>query len=119
MRNPYRASSNVLPEPGIYLNSAVLCGSSFLFRSIQIERPFSHRLVYSGWWLLQKITIDGQCVWSTVSWPALKRTISFTIPGPGLDFYADGFIEIDFAPGLRIRRFRVWIDGEIVFDEVH
>lgn len=119
MRNPYLASSNVAPKPGIYLNSAALCGSSFLFRSIQIERPFRHRLVYSGWWFLQKITINGQCVWSAISWLALKRTIAFPVPGQGSHDNAEGFIEIDFAPGLRIQRFRVWVDGEVVFDEVN
>ena len=54
-----------------------------------------------------------------ISWAAILREIDFCVPGSEGTPQTDGRIEIEFSTGLRIRRFRVWLSGEIVFDEIN
>ncbi|QDT09597.1 hypothetical protein [Planctomycetes bacterium K23_9] len=144
MPNPYSAATNIPSEQGIFAESADLLRSAFLYRMIRVHDPnqgsspaageteseFGNAsrngtlITYSGWWFWQRVVVDNRRVWSKVSWVALNREITFRIPSTESSAQrsaADersGRIEIDFGPGLRIRRFRVWVDAEIIFDEI-
>jgi hypothetical protein len=112
-------SRNVPVEHGIFADHARKCGSSFLYREIEIDRPHKIHLIYSGWWFWQRVYINQTRVWSMISWAAIVREIEFHVPESEATPQTDGRIEIEFSTGLRIRRFRVWLDGEIVFDEIN
>lgn len=76
-------------------------------------------IIYTGWWFWQRVLLGGQRIWSRVSWVSLEREIDFLIPATfEQEHQRQGRIEIDFGPGLRIRRFRLWIDGRIFLDEI-
>ncbi|MCC9601389.1 hypothetical protein LOC67_12610 [Stieleria sp. JC731] len=76
------------------------------------------QLRYSGWWFRQTIAISGFVVWSKISWLDIDRQVEFQLPAEVDPQRRPGRIEIDFSRGLRIRRFRVWIDEHLVYDEV-
>lgn len=147
MPNPYSATTNLTSRDGIFADSAILVRSSFLYRIIRLLRPElgqdkdssrqadeglvdettaseTDLIIYSGWWFWQRVTFNGHRVWSKVSWVALNREIEFRIPAgfsrSSIDQNRErvGKIEIDFGPGLRIRRFRLWMDDVIVLDEI-
>ena len=117
MSNPYQTPPNVEDEVGIFCDHARLTGSSFLFRKIQFQHPFVGELLYSGWWFWQRIYVCEQRVWSRISWTTIDRHICFQMPGE-IELN-QGRLEIQFVQGLRISRFRVWIDENLVFDEIH
>jgi hypothetical protein len=64
-------------------------------------------------------------VWWAISWTTIRSRISVNLSEqPGFESeLAAGFpghlrIEINFIRGLRIRRFRVWLDDQIRYDEI-
>ena len=132
MPNPYSAATNLTQQTGIFTDSAQLVRSAFLYRMIRLDDLPIHAvnhvagnhaagclIIYSGWWFWQRVKVDSRIVWSQVSWISLSRTIQFTIPPTREgDSPRQGGIEIDFAPGLRIKRFRLSVDGQVVFDEI-
>jgi hypothetical protein len=119
MTNPFAVSSEVAGQRGVFGDHARLRRSAFLFRVIDFERPFAGTLVYSGWWFRQKVEIAGEVVWFRISWLTIERRAEFRIP-VGVDpSRPKGRLEIDFTRGLRIRRFRVWIEGQIAYDEIN
>ncbi|WP_145168769.1 hypothetical protein [Rubripirellula lacrimiformis] len=75
------------------------------------------QLTYSGWWFVQRIRINNQPVWRKVSWLRIDREIEIRLP-PQVDPDQRPLrIEINFGPALRIRRFRVWLGGQPIYDE--
>ncbi len=125
--NPYSPGSLVENEPAVF-GDAHLVQSGFLYRVIDFPAPFKCRMVYSGWWFVQRVSVDGHLAWSKVSWINLATKIEFALP-PRKDtlerLAADRDplghqvrIEITFRPGLVIRRFRVWIDDALSFDQL-
>ena len=135
MTNPFEPPVELPSEKGVFADHATLVKRRFLFRVIQYQHPFTGTLVYSGWWFRQKIEINGSVVWWKVSWLNIDRDVSFTIPvevlsgkqvnedGPQLNHSGPsqpirGRIEIQFTRGLQIRRFRLWLDNTIVYDEI-
>ena len=127
MPNPYSATTNLTDHTGIFTDSAQLIRSAFLYRMIRLDDlPIRGAtgadgcvVTYSGWWFWQRVKVDAQIVWSQVSWVSLSRTIEFKFPPSREgDSTLQGGIEIDFAPGLRIKRFRLSVDGQVVFDEI-
>lgn len=117
MSNPF-ASSIVSDQRGVFGDSRRI-RAGFLYRVIQIDAPVSCQLVYDGWWFRQKIEIDGQRAWFQISWLTIRRHIEFTIPASVDPRQPAAVIEIEFGRSLGIRRFRVWIDGQIAYDEVN
>jgi len=128
--NPFAPTAEVLQQPAIF-GDAQLAREAFLFRVIDLKTPIACRLTYSGWWFVQRISVDGRRVWWKVSWLNLERVIRFSVPhriesaigaetgaGEADQNLIDGRIEIDFGRGLRIRRFRVWFDDELTFDQI-
>ncbi|NND96033.1 MAG: hypothetical protein HKN47_01745 [Pirellulaceae bacterium] len=119
MPNPYATSSNIDNSRGIFADFARLRRSSFLYREIEFDEPFSGRMVYSGWWFWQRVNVGGQRVWSRVSWITIDRELEFLLPAAVDPGCSPCRIEIEFSRGLQIRRFRIWIAGQIVFDEIN
>lgn len=80
-------------------------------------------LTYSGWWFVQRVHADRVLVWWAISWLRIRPSIKIqllpkTLGEPKLGFPRDIKLEIDFSKGLKIRRFRVWLDQEIRYDEI-
>lgn len=139
--NPFAVSTELTAQRGVFGDAARCLRSGLLYREIEFGSPFAGVLVYSGWWFRQKIEINGETVWFRISWMQIFRHAAFTIspaaippaaigempsvrgakPGvagriePGVA----GRIEIDFTRGLMIRRFRLWIADELVYDEIN
>jgi hypothetical protein len=117
--NPFAATSQLTDQAGIYGDHARRIRGGFLYRVIELDHPFSVRLVYDGWWFRQKVTFGGELVWFRISWLTIHRRVTFRVPSQFDAARRPAAIEIDFSPGLTIRRFRVWIDEQIVYDEIH
>ena len=93
-------------------------------------------LTYSGWWFVQRVYVDRELVWWAISWLKIQSSIAinlasidrsrksadasakFAIDSPSEIKVGEIKIEISFSRGLRIRRFRVWLDREIRYDEI-
>lgn len=93
--------------------------AGFLHRELDITRPVTCRVVYDGWWFRQKIEINGHQAWFQISWLTIRRKIDFRLPAAVDPQQPRARVEIDFGPGLSIRRFRLWLDGQIAYDEVN
>ncbi|WP_419581131.1 hypothetical protein [Stieleria magnilauensis] len=85
---------------------------------VEIRHPIATEFVYSGWWFRQTIDIAGERVWGQISWLDLKKEAEFRLPESVDPARRPGRMEIDFTRGLRIRRFRIWIADELIYDEV-
>ncbi len=118
MTNPFAASAIVPSERGVF-GDARLIRSGFLFRVIELRSPVAMRMVYSGWWFRQKIEINGELVWFRISWLTILRRAEFPLPATVDTNQSPAQMEIGFGRGLMIRRFRLWIDGQIVYDEIN
>ena len=116
--NPFSASATVTEERGVYGDARRL-RSGFLYRVIDIGAPWECRLVYDGWWFRQKVAINAETAWFEISWLTIRRNIEFQIPASVIPDRPDARIEIEFGRALMIRRFRLWIDGNIVYDEIN
>ncbi|WP_149752697.1 hypothetical protein [Rubripirellula obstinata] len=85
-------------------------------------------LTYSGWWFVQRVHVNDLLVWWTISWRSIWPLIEIDLTKKLAQRDETGKrqtglpkeikIELDFTPGLRIRRFRVWLDQEIRYDEI-
>ncbi len=116
--NPFVAPATPSDERGVFGNARRL-RSSFLYRVIQLEAPYCCRIVYDGWWFRQKIEVNGEVVWFQISWLTIRRHLEFKVPASLASDQPDARIEIDFGRSLMIRRFRLWIDGQIAYDEIN
>ena len=116
--NPFTPSTIPTEERGVFGDSRRL-RSGFLYRVIEVDRPLRCRVVYDGWWFRQKIEVDGEITWFQISWLTIRRHIEFKIPAFIDPNRPDARIEIDFGRSLMIRRFRLWIGGEIAYDEIN
>ena len=94
-------------------------------------------VTYTGWWFLQRVYIQGVRAWWAISWLNLRRSIQFELPGCVVGQIAMSRrdianpedraekqaqimrIEIDFGQALRIRRFRLWVNDRIRYDEIN
>ncbi len=118
MVNPYSVTSAAPLQSGVFSDHARRLDGTFLYRVIQIENPFEAELVYSGWWFRQTIDVQHYRVWKKISWLTILSSVHFFFPKQVDPLERPGHIEIDFGRGLQIKRFRLWIDQELVYDEV-
>ncbi len=118
MINPFTPPPTLAVERGTF-GDARRVRSGFLYRVIDLESPVCSRMVYSGWSLRQKITFDDQIVWFRISWLTIFRKAEFRLPVEIDRSQSKARLEINFSRLLTIRRFRIWIDGKIVYDEVN
>jgi len=116
--NPFAAPQSTSNERGVFGNARRI-RSGFLFRVIEFESSPIEHLVYDGWWFRQKVKIDGVRLWQIVSWLTIRRQIEISLPASGSRNSATLRIEIDFGRSLLIRRFRVWIDENLLYDEIN
>jgi hypothetical protein len=116
--NPFSAS-NLIPDQRGVFGSARRIRSGFLYRVIEVDAPVRCRMVYDGWWFRQKIEISGNVAWFQISWLTIRRRVDFRIPEQVDPAEPQAAIEIHFGPGLTIRRFRLWIAEQIVYDEIN
>lgn len=116
--NPYSVQSRAPLQEGFFGDFATRKEGAFLYRVIEVEHPVKAELVYSGWWFRQTIDVAGIRVWGKISWLSIHPKAEFELPVEVDPERRRGRIEIDFRRGLRIRRFRVWIAEQLVYDEV-
>ena len=116
--NPYSVSADAPLQGGVYADHASRKEGMFLYRVIDIQDPIAAEFVYSGWWFRQTIHIDGECVWRRISWLTIEREAQFVLPKSIDPLERSGAMEINFSPGLMMRRFRIWIEGQLIYDEV-
>lgn len=118
MTNPFAPTTSLPHERGIFADGAMRRQSGFVYRVIEFTAPFVGELIYDGWWFRQQVSINGQTLWRRISWIRFYRQIDFPLP-PEIDAAQRPLrIEIQFGPGLSIRRFQVSIAGLIVYDEI-
>lgn len=151
--NPFAPTSEISEDLGVF-GDAVLKKKGFLHRVILFTSPSNWagqpsslgrsagtadvdgnetplELVYNGWWFLQRVHLNGQLVWWTISWTTIHSQVEIDLSqipdlapiGSPEPVGSHGFpehlrIEISFIRGLRIRRFRVWLDHQIRYDEI-
>ena len=118
MINPYSVTAASPLQKGYFGEHSSLIEGAFLYRVVEIRHPIDAEFVYSGWWFLQRIRINGRKVWSKISWLTIKDRVEFQLPESIDPEKRSGRIEIDFGRGLRFRRFRIWIGDQLVYDEV-
>ncbi|MBB3206966.1 hypothetical protein FHS27_002780 [Rhodopirellula rubra] len=123
--NPFAVSVSAPLEKGIFADHAVLKRHGFLFRVVEFDHPLDGTLTYSGWWFRQTVEINGQSCWFQISWLKIHSRFEFVLPDtieidPGWGDSSDRSmaVEIDFSRGLLIRRFRIWLAGQILYDEI-
>lgn len=120
--NPFEPSAQIDVERGVS-GTARLLQSGFLFRIVEFRiiegnDPVVVRLRYSGWWFVQRVDVNGVRAWTKISWLNLSRQIEFVLPAQVAPSRNLVQIEINFRPGLLIQRFRVWVDGQMQFDQI-
>lgn len=124
--NPFSVSATGPLERGVFADHATLRQRGFLFRVVEFDAPFIGRLTYSGWWFRQTIEIDGVSCWFQISWLKIHSEFQFTLPEAialdprwGDPSDRNVRVEISFSPTLGIRRFRIWLSGRILYDEIN
>lgn len=115
--NPFSVPSQISEERGVFGDAKRLKGG-FLYRVIEFEAPFPLQLVYDGWWFRQTVDLNGIRAWSQISWLNIQREVEFAVPSSVSPACGSIRIEINFGRTLFIRRFRVWIDELMVYDEI-
>jgi hypothetical protein len=119
MSNPYAVPATLAHDRGVYADHARLVRGGFLYRVIELEAPFVGTLVYDGWWFRQRITINGIRAWFRISWLTIFRNAEFQVPAVVDGTEPTAHVEIMFTRGLSIRRFRIWVADELVYDEIN
>lgn len=112
----------------VFSDHARLVERSFLYRVVEVTGPFQARLTYSGWWFRQVLLIDQTPCWFQISWLKIHPRIEIDLPvsvpvapgwaGPECVASRRLALQLDFSRGLRIRRFRIWLAGRILYDEI-
>lgn len=115
--NPYAFIPKTESKSSHFGDFATRLGAGFLFRQIELTGPVPVTLTYNGWWFRQRILVDQQVVFQCISWMKIRNRLEFEFTAADGQIHP-GQIEIDFSKGLLIQRFRIWIDGFIVYDEV-
>lgn len=119
MPNPYAVPNTIENDRGVFADHARLRRGGFLYREIEFDQPFQGRFVYDGWWFRQRITINGARTWFRISWLTIFREAEFHLPVEVDRAERRCRIEIGFTRGLTIQRFRVWLDEQLIYDEIN
>lgn len=124
--NPFSVCAHSPLYRGSFAEHGVLLRRGFLYRVIDIQEPFVGELTYNGWWFRQTVEINGQSQWFQISWLKIHSQLEFTLPAwievdPAWGEAENRrmSIEIGFSRGLTIRRFRIWLAGRILYDEIN
>ncbi|MEM6363052.1 MAG: hypothetical protein AAF539_13460 [Planctomycetota bacterium] len=127
--NPFAVTTQLQSRQSVFAEHAQLRRRSFLYRVIDVHRPFEATMVYSGWWFRQTVRLGGEIVWFQISWMTIRPRFEFRLPDaiqiePGWSDIDDGDLrrvrfEIQFSRGLRIRRLQIWLSQRLLFDEIN
>ncbi len=115
--NPFSVPTQLPDERGVF-GDARLIRKGFLYRVIEIHSPIQAKLVYDGWWFRQTVKINGTSCWSQISWLTIERNAEFNLPEKVSAVPLSCKIEINFARGLQIKRFRIWFSDRLTYDEI-
>lgn len=117
--NPF-APPDLIEETdrGVYGDHARCLRKTLLYREIRFDGSIEGLFIYDGWWFRQKITLNGNSVWFRISWLNIHRNAAFDLPTSIDPLQRRCRVEIEFSQFLLIRRFRVWLDGETLYDEI-
>lgn len=115
--NPYTPTNETSPEQGIYGSSTRVSGG-FLRRVVEGEQPIPFRLRYTGWWFVQRIFVNDRLCWWKISVLKIEDNVTFQLPKTVDKEESFVSVQIEFSPGLWIRRFQIWIREGLVYDEV-
>ena len=115
--NPFSIPNELPNERGVF-GDARLIKKGFLYRVIELEKPFAMRFVYDGWWFRQTVKLNDHMAWSQISWLTIERNAEFKLPQEVSADRSPCKIEINFSKALLIQRFRIWINTELVYDEI-
>ncbi len=116
MLNPYSVSADLTPSAGIFCIDGKRAEKGFLYRVIDLNEPVCGRFVYNGWWFTQTISFAGQLSWRKISWLRIHKVADFFLSDGGQERKCR--LEIVFSRMLRIKRFSIWVDEMLVYDEV-
>ncbi|MEL6107133.1 MAG: hypothetical protein AAFU85_13910 [Planctomycetota bacterium] len=116
--NPFAVIPTTPIEGGVHGDHCRRVAGSFLYRVIEVAHPLEFEFVYSAWWFRQTIDIGSRRVWHRISWLWIHNKAKFSLPAQIDPRERSGEMKIDFSRGLRIRRFRIWIEEELIYDEV-
>ncbi|MEO1618820.1 MAG: hypothetical protein AAFV88_23420 [Planctomycetota bacterium] len=78
--NPYAPTATTPEAEGYFGDFASRAAGTFLYRVIEVEHPFEMTLIYNGWWFRQRVQVNGEIVWSKISWLTIEPAIEFTLP---------------------------------------
>ena len=115
MTNPYAVTSDRPARGGVF-GTARRHRGGFLYRVIDIDQPLQTRLVYSGWWFVQRLSVDRRLVWWKISWLRIERRIEVRLPVEVDPRGRRMEVVLDFGPALWIKRFQISLDGVAVYD---
>ena len=115
--NPFSIPNELPNERGVF-GDARLIKKGFLYRVIELEKPVAIRFVYDGWWFRQTIKLNDRMAWSQISWLTIERNAEFELPQEVSADHSSCKMEINFSKALFIKRFRIWINEELVYDEI-
>ena len=119
MNNPFAVTTGDIDERGVFGDFARRIRGGFLYRVIELDRPYRCQFTYNGWWFRQQIKFDNHVAWQQISWLTIRPRAEFRVPAAIDPRQPSAAIEIGFTRGLMIRRFRIWIDDQLVYDEVN
>jgi hypothetical protein len=86
-----------------------------LYRRVQLEAPVEATLEFRGYSLRDTVLVDNQMVSWKFSW--WRITPYFRFPLAAGDRTLDVEVELTLGHFLRLKGFRIRIDGTIVYDE--
>ena len=115
--NPYAPAKEVSPTKAEVFDGGRRIRGGFLYREIQIETEPPLYFIYSGWWFVQRVTVNGIGCWSKISWLNLDRQIRFALPKSVDSQQRLIEIEIQFGPSLAIKGFNIWYQGDPIYTE--
>ncbi|MEZ6089488.1 MAG: hypothetical protein R3C05_15960 [Pirellulaceae bacterium] len=115
--NPYASPTPLKFEPGIFMLGGNRSARGLLHRTIAFTEPFQTVLDYDGKHFRQRVLIGGHRVWHCISWVRIHPKIEFVWPAEIAGSDAPGRIEMRFNRLLWIKRFVIYLNDRVIYDE--
>ncbi len=117
MNNPYQPPGVVEARDSIDNRGGTLLRGGFLYREIDFHTPVKMQFYYSGWNFVQRIRVNQETVWSRISWITIHRQAEFMLPESVDPLGRTCEMQITFVRGLRMRRFLLRLEGQVIWDD--
>lgn len=118
--NPYRSAR--FTGPGVLLERELVPGaksrllsSGLLYRRIQVEAPIQATVEFHGRSLWDVVKVDGQIAAAVFSWYRITPRFEFAVAATGRELPV--VVEMRLGRFLRIKGFRLLVDGAVVYRE--